>query len=507
MPLPCWPPRIKGENADIFFDFFYFLSDKQGVSIHPKTGNPFDMKRFITVFLTIFMVLAGLPPHTSAISIPDENKLANQFMKMMREEKTILNDPAANHLINTVGQHILNLLPPQPFTYSFYLVNDDTFNAFASPGANIFIHRGLITTLSTTDELAGILGHEIAHAASRHVSQSIDRSKIVGIGSMAGVLAGVLIGSAGGGDAGQALTVGSMAAGQSVMLAFTRENETEADQKAFSMLKQSAYSPEGLLDSLNKMRAADFRGIEGIPDYFKTHPGTGNRIAHLAGLLSTYFPPEQPIPRPDTYDYDMVKYRLMGLYEDTGKSIQKIETQLSSDISESHRKACHYGLGLLYARENRRDKAILHLQKALSFDLFDPLVLLELGRIHTIDGQYEKALNVLSGIQSDPILGTTARYHLAVAQMESGDLPAARQNLTRLTDILPQTFPRAYYHLANIMSRENKTALSHYYLGIYYELIQDTKNAVRHLNRALDEGLEDTDIKNSAEERLKGISG
>ncbi|MCA1792934.1 MAG: M48 family metalloprotease [Desulfotignum sp.] len=464
------------------------------------------LQNAITVLIICFVLLTGLPAVSFAISIPDEKKLADKFMKMIQEERGILDDPAASHLINTVGRHILIRLPPQPFTYTFYLVDDDTFNAFASPGANIFIHRGLITALSSTDELAGILAHEIAHAASRHVSESIDRSKIVGIGSMAGVLAGVLIGSAGGGDAAQALTVGSMAAGQSAMLAFTRENETEADQKAFSMLKQTAYSPEGLLDSLNILRAADFRGIEGIPDYFKTHPGTGNRIAHLAALLSTYLPPEQPISAPDTYDYNMVKYRLMGLYEDTGKSIQKIETQLANDISESHRKACHYGLGLLSARENRRDKAILHLQKALSFDLLDPLVLVELGRVYTIDGQYEKALDLLLGIQSDPILGTMARYHLARTQLALGDLLSARKNLNQVTAISPRAFPRAYFHLANIMSRENKTALSHYYLGLYYEMIKDWKNAARHLTKALDEGLEDTDIKNAAQERLKGIS-
>ncbi|MCF8093433.1 MAG: M48 family metalloprotease, partial [Desulfotignum sp.] len=333
------------------------------------------MKRFIAVLITVLMVVTGLPAGAPAISIPDENKLADQFMKMIRQEQIILDDPVAGHMINTIGSHILSLLPPQPFNYSFYLVNDDTFNAFASPGSNIFIHRGLITALSSMDELAGILGHEIAHAASRHVSQSIDRSKLVSIGTMAGVLAGIFIGSAGGGDAGQALTVGSMAAGQSSMLAFTRENETEADQKAFLILKQTCYSPKGLLNGLNKLRAADFRGVEGIPDYFKTHPGTGTRIAHLAGLLSDYAPPENPVVCPETYDYDMVKYRLMGLYEDTAKTIRKIESQLSSDPDSP---ALYYGLGLLYARENRRDKSIEHLQKALSFDLMDPLVLLEL---------------------------------------------------------------------------------------------------------------------------------
>jgi hypothetical protein len=64
----------------------------------------------------------------------------------------------------------------------------------------------------------------------------------------------------------------------------------------------------------------------------------------------------------------------------------------------------------------------------------------------------------------------------------------------------------AYFHLGAIMSRENRTALSHYYLGIYYDLIKDSKNAVRHLERAVDEGLDDPDKKTAAEDRLKRIS-
>jgi tetratricopeptide (TPR) repeat protein len=135
----------------------------------------------------------------------------------------------------------------------------------------------------------------------------------------------------------------------------------------------------------------------------------------------------------------------------------------------------------------------------------DPLVLLELGRIYTLDGQYDKAMKILPGIQSDPVLGIPARYHLAVAQLESGDLASARQNLIHVTETDPEAFPRAYFHLGAIMSRENRTALSHYYLGVYYDLIQDSKNATRHLERALDTGLDDPDTKTAAQDRLKRL--
>jgi predicted Zn-dependent protease len=461
------------------------------------------MRRFIAALAIVIMMVPGVPSKTYAISIPDELELADEFMQKIHQQQVILNDPVAGHLINAMGRHILDRLPTQPFNYSFFLIDDGTFNAFASPGANIFIHRGLITALSSTDELAGIMAHEIAHAVSRHVSQSIDRSKLVNIGTMAGVVAGIIVGSAGGGgEAAQALTVGSMAAGYSSMLTYTRENETEADQKAFTLLQQTCYSPQGLLDSLNKLRAADYMGIEGIPDYFKTHPGTGSRIAHLSGLLSDYTHDPGGDPCPDTYPYDMVKYRVMGLYEPIKDSIKTIESKITEDPSNP---ALYYGLGLLYARENRRNQAIGQLQKALSFDLMDPLVLLELGRIYTLDGQYDKAMKILPGIQSDPVLGITARYHLAVAQLESGDLASARQNLIHVTETDPEAFPRAYFHLGAIMSRENRTALSHYYLGVYYDLIQDSKNATRHLERALDTGLDDPDTKTAAQDRLKRL--
>jgi predicted Zn-dependent protease len=457
-------------------------------------------KRFLFgCFILIFLGSTCAP--VSAISIPEEQKLSKEFMEMMKGQRIILHDPIAMHMINTVGTHILSGLPFQPFNFTFYLINDDSFNAFASPAANIFIYKGLLFALDTIDELAGIMAHEIAHAVSRHVSQSIDRSKLVNYGSMAGMLAGILVGAAGGGEAASALTMGSAAAGQSAMLAFTRENETDADQKAFLFLKETGYSPQGLLSGLTKMRASDYHGMEGVPDYFKTHPGTGNRIIHLAGILENYTPSQKIKPIPDTFEFGMVKYRLMGLYGNLNTSFKKVTTLLQN---EPENPALLYGMGLLYARKNQRGLAISHLKKALSIRLFEPMILLELGRIYIHDGQLETAKNVLAGVKDNPIMGILARYYLAIAQLESGETLPAEKNLKQVLDEKPEAFPRAYYHLADIMSQDNNQAMSHYYLGIYYSESMDFKNGIRHLNRAL-ENLDDPKIKEDAQKRLDGI--
>jgi len=384
-------------------------------------------KTFISIFcLFIFFVISL---NTSfAISIPQEKKLGKKFMEMIQKQHMILKDPIADHMITEVGNHILSFLPPQPFDYSFYLVDDGIFNAFASPAANIFVYRGLITSLDSIDELAGIIGHEIAHSVSRHVSESIDRSKYINIGSLAGMLAGAIIASKTNGEAGTAIMQGTMAVGHTVMLAFTRENETEADEKGIMFLKKSCFSPEGLKTGLMKIRASDFQGVEAIPDYVKTHPGTGKRIAHVETILAGYSPLKNKKVCSKNFRFDMVKYRLLGLYSDIKPTFNRLKRQLETDPLNP---AIHYGMGLIYARKFMREQALFHLKKALSINIFDPMILLEMGRINLLDGEPQKAVNILKGIESDLVVGSMARFHLAQAYLEMHKLKLA-QNYIRI---------------------------------------------------------------------------
>ncbi len=409
--------------------------------------------------------------------------MAKEFMKMIKDQKMILNDPVSTHMVNQVGRHILTFLPPQPFDYSFYVIDDDIFNAFASPGANIFFYRGLITSLDSIDELAGIVAHEIAHAASRHVSESIDRSKYINLGTLAGILAGAIIGTQSDGETGSAVIQGSMALSHTAMLAFTRENETEADEKGIMFLNQSCFSPEGLLSGLMKIRAADFRGVEAIPEYVKTHPGTGNRIAHAETILSTYEAPPNKNSCHINFQFEMVKYRLLGLYSDIDDAFNLISAQLKANPSNP---AMHFGLALIYDRKFMHDKALHHLKKALSINIFDPIILYEMGRIYIENRDHEKAVNVLKGVESDPIMGIMAKYQLGIAYLEMGNLVRAKKLFSLVIRKSPNLYPKVYFHQANILSQENDVGHSHYYLGVYYSKIDNPKTAKIHLRKALE---------------------
>ncbi len=419
----------------------------------------------------------------TAISIPEEKEFGKTFIAEIEKQRMLLHDPIVTHMVEAVGRHLLSFLPPQPFDFSFYVVDHDVFNAFAGPGANIFAYRGLITSLDSIDELAGIIGHEIAHAASRHVAESIDRSKYISIGSLAGVLVGAIVGSKSGGEAGATLVKGSLAVGQTAMLAFTRDNETEADEKGIMFLKQSCFSPQGLLSGLMKIRESDYQGIESIPDYVKTHPGTGSRIAHVETILSGYSPPGQKPPCPEDFRFDMVKYRLLGLYAEIEPAHARLTRLLAADPQNP---ALHYGLGLLYNRKFRRDEALSHFRKALAANLFDPMVLLELGRLYQENGEAQKALDILKGVESHSFIGVMAGFHMAGAHLDLKNLDQAETLFRSVIEKAPKAYPMAYFNLANIMSLRQKPGLSHYYLGIYYSETGNERNALTHLTKAME---------------------
>ncbi|MFZ0134742.1 MAG: M48 family metallopeptidase, partial [Desulfobacterales bacterium] len=182
--------------------------------------------------LMALAVVASLfgPPPAAGITIKEEEELGREFLTYLNLQMEIIDDPLIVAYVNSIGKKILAKVPPQPFPYHFYVVDQQIYNAFATPAGHVFIYSGLMAAMDNEDELAGILAHEISHVTARHISQKIERSKLISIATLAGVAAGMLLGAAGGGQAAGALTMGSMAAGQSASLAFSRENEVQADQ-------------------------------------------------------------------------------------------------------------------------------------------------------------------------------------------------------------------------------------------------------------------------------------
>lgn len=211
-------------------------------------------------------------------SVEDDKTLGLQV------SQEIANDPAYNLLsefeypeaydyLNNMVDNILNsgeVAYKDDFVWQITIIQDDnTLNAFATPGGYIYVYTGLIKYLESADALAGVMGHEIAHADLRHTSRNLQKQYGVSI------LLSILIGD----NAGQLQQIAGQLAGTVAGLAFSRDFEIEADLKSVEYLAQTEYACDGAKIFFESLEESGQSG--GTPEFLSTHPNPENRIENI----------------------------------------------------------------------------------------------------------------------------------------------------------------------------------------------------------------------------------
>ncbi len=169
--------------------------------------------------------------------------------------------------IRKITQKILNsgqVNYRDEFAWEVKIIDDpETLNAFCTPGGYIYVYTGLIKFLDSEDQLAGVMGHEIAHAALRHSTRQM--TKLYGLST----LTSIFTGSAEPGLLEQiALSLAS--------LKFSRAHETEADTYSVAYLCNTSYNADGAAGFFKKME-----GQSSTPEFLSTHPNPGNRVQNI----------------------------------------------------------------------------------------------------------------------------------------------------------------------------------------------------------------------------------
>ena len=443
-------------------------------------------KTGIKIICMITICVLIFPYFCIAISVKDEKELSIEFMKAVKKRFKLIQDPLILNYVRKLGNVIVASLPPQPFEYTFNVVIASEYNAFAGPGAKIFVNSGLIAALDNEEELASIIGHEIAHVVCRHISEGIDTSKKIQIGTVAGIIAGILLGASGGGgaNAGSALAMGSMAAGHTAILAFTRENEMQADQIGLKYLNKAGYSGKGLYTSMKKIRSKQYYGPEQVPTYLMTHPAPKERMLYLQSWMDNN---KDNVKNPviiDSYQFDRVKYTVIGKYGDEDNALIKFKELLKKDPNNP---LLHYGYALVLIRKNMDKQAILNLKMAVKENALDFYILKELGLAYFRNGQYHKASNILKGLLEAGTmdLKTVQNINLILGQcaMERGENFEASRIFRKIILQDPE-FTKVYYFLGESLGKSNDMGLAHYNLGIYNKKIGAVHNALFHLRKS-----------------------
>ena len=261
-----------------------------------RTGIP--VRLLIALAIALFSII-------SYYSSTDENPITgdSQRVALTPEQEIVLGlqaapemaaqhgglspDPQARQHVDSIGTQLVRAVEQMtqvshrenPFKFDFHLLADEqTVNAFALPGGQVFITEALYDRLETEGQLAGVLGHEVGHVLMRHGAQQLAKQKLTqGLVGAAGVA---------GGNRESAQMAAAVA--QMVNMKYGRGHELESDKWGVRLTAEAGYDPRSMIDVMRILEEAS--GGAGPPEIFSTHPKPANRQAYIKEVIAEEFP-------------------------------------------------------------------------------------------------------------------------------------------------------------------------------------------------------------------------
>jgi beta-barrel assembly-enhancing protease len=187
----------------------------------------------------------------------------------------------AQDFVKRIGQDVVahSIASQTKYQFDFHLLADEqTVNAFALPGGQIFITAALLDRLETEAQLAGVLGHEVGHVVGRHSSEHLAKQKLT-----QGLIGAVGVGAGDFNSARMAQMVGQM-----VNMQYGRSDELESDKFGVKFMTDAGYDPNALIGVMKILEETS--GGARQPEFMSSHPNPGNRVAQIEAAIQEYYP-------------------------------------------------------------------------------------------------------------------------------------------------------------------------------------------------------------------------
>lgn len=167
----------------------------------------------------------------------------------------------------------------QNFAWEFSLIKDQQINAFCMPGGKIVVYEGLMNVVSSDDELAVVIGHEVAHAVAKHSNERMSQQILANYGAR---LLSESLSQKSAAMQKMAQSVYGLGAQYGVMLPFSRKHEYEADYMGLIFMRLAGYQPDAAVGFWQKMSSG---ATTSRSDFLSTHPSDAKRIAEIKRVL------------------------------------------------------------------------------------------------------------------------------------------------------------------------------------------------------------------------------
>jgi len=314
------------------------------------------------------------------IDTEGERELGWEFDRALQEAITVIHDPMVAGFLIDLGQSIVSEIEPQPFVYRFRVVEDPRLNAFAVPGGFVYFHSGTIMAAGSVDELAGVMGHEIAHVKARHYARMRKQSAIPDLATQIVGLSAAIAAKE------PALMIIAQGINVSMQLRYSREAEAEADQLGSIWMSRAGFEPSGIVRFFERILEEQRRHPSEMPPYLYSHPAVDERIEAIQ-IQSEDLRPLRPRDPAWNERLGRVQARL-ALLIDAGRETLT-EPAPPADTSKTDPLLAE---AEERAREGRIDAALLTLARAEAAEPADPRVPYRIGELLQAAGRDAEAV-------------------------------------------------------------------------------------------------------------------
>ncbi len=297
----------------------------------------------------------------------------------------LLQDTETERTLRSYEDPILNAAGLDPVAVKMYIVNDQSLNAFAAEGQNIFVNAGLFIELRTPNELKGVLAHETGHIAGGHLSRGTDAVRKASIPMLLSMAAAIAAAVAGAGDASSAILAGGMSVTQAQFNQFSRAQEATADQMGQKYLRATHQSGEGMVHVFERMANEMARATAHPDRYASDHPADRDRVVSLQNVADaspyanvTDTPEEQ-------HEFDMIKAKVIGYLKPVGEVLRLYPPKNQS-------KPARYARAMAYMRQPQLNLALAEINSLIKEEPNNPYFYEMLGQIYVQLSQPEKSI-------------------------------------------------------------------------------------------------------------------
>ena len=433
-------------------------------------------------------------------SVGEEKEVGEKLLYAVRASFPILDEPDLHNYITTIGQEVLDVAGVQFFNYHFYIVESSQFNAFAAPSGLIFFYTKLIESMNSEDELVSVMAHEVGHVVRRHLASRMQKGKVINIASLGAALAAIALG--GGGAAAQGLLAGSLAAGQSAQLHFSRQDEIEADLLAYQWMQDMQRDTVGQKRMLQTMRRITRYRTGQIPQYLLTHPDPEARLDYVESLIAADKDYRATNDEQRNFDFLRFKYRILSLTQKSSTARGYLASELSDPrATEFERNMALYGLSQIDQRTNNYEQSLARIDEVIASFPDKQILRVDKAVILSDQGQYLEARLLLEQVRRREPNNSYVLYNLGKVAAKLGDTDLSVDLFKEVAYNIPE-FSEVYFEIGKILSGQGKNIDARFYLGKYNLYEGKLKLAEANFKQVADKTQEQSELGKMSREML-----